>query len=264
TGAALAAAARNLAEHLRERPETDLGDAAFTLLAGRQTFEHRLAVVCRDAADAAACLAGPDPERALSAAEETGDPEARRLAAAGRRWLAGQPLDAMELFAGQERRRIPLPTYPFERHRYWIEPVGIEPVGTGPAAGVQSLHTRPDLATPYVAPRSDLEERVAAVWRQVLGVAEVGVHDSFLELGGDSLLATRLMSRLREELAVELPMERLFAQPTVAAVAAAVVEARAQQAGGEDLARLLAEIGGLSDEELERELTRNDEEELPV
>jgi phthiocerol/phenolphthiocerol synthesis type-I polyketide synthase E len=128
---------------------------------------------------------------------------------------------------------------------------------------VQSLHARPDLATPYVAPRSDLEERVAAVWRQVLGLAEVGVHDSFLELGGDSLLATRLMSRLREELAVDLPMDRLFAQPTVAAVAAAVVEARAEQAGGEDLARLLAEIGGMSDEELERELTRNDEEGLP-
>ncbi|HEY4588333.1 MAG TPA: phosphopantetheine-binding protein, partial [Thermoanaerobaculia bacterium] len=110
---------------------------------------------------------------------------------------------------------------------------------------------------------SELEEQVAAVWRQVLGVAEVGVHDSFLELGGDSLLATRLMSRLREELAVELPMDRLFAQPTVAAVAEAVVEARAQQAGGEDLARLLAEIGGMSDEELERELTQDDHEELP-
>jgi phthiocerol/phenolphthiocerol synthesis type-I polyketide synthase E len=263
TEAALAAAARNLAEHLREHPETDLGDAAFTLLAGRQAFEHRLALVCRDAASAAARLAGPDPEKALSAAEEIGDPDARRLAAAGRRWLAGQPLDAAELFAGQEPRRIPLPTYPFERHRYWIEPAGIEPAAASAGVAVQSLHARPDLATPYVAPRSDLEERVAAVWRQVLGLAEVGVHDSFLELGGDSLLATRLMSRLREELAVDLPMDRLFAQPTVAAVAAAVVEARAEQAGGEDLARLLAEIGGMSDEELERELTRNDEEGLP-
>src|SRR4051794_7264449 len=264
TEAALEAAARNLAEHLRERPETDLGDAAFTLLAGRQAFERRLAVVCRDAAEAAAFLAGPCREKALGAAEETGDTDARRLAAAGRRWLAGQPLAAAELFGGQERRRIPLPTYPFERHRYWIEPAGSAPAAApAGAAAVQSLHARPDLATPYLAPRSELEEQVAAVWRQVLGVAEVGVHDSFLELGGDSLLATRLMSRLREELAVELPMDRLFAQPTVAAVAEAVVEARAQQAGGEDLARLLAEIGGMSDEELERELTQDDHEELP-
>ena len=271
TPAALAAAARNLAEHLRRRPETDLGDAAFTLLAGRQPFEHRLAVVCRDAADAAARLAAPDPRLALEAAEGTGDPEARRLAEAGRRWLAGQPLDAAALSAGRKPRRIPLPTYPFERHRYWIEPVGIEPAGSpaaamaamaaspAAAAPAQTLHPRPPLATPYVAPRGEVEERVAALWREVLGVESVGAHDSFLELGGDSLLATRLVARLREELAVELPMDRLFRQPTVAGVGAAIMETRAASAG-EDLAGLLAEIGGMSDEELERELTEQDEE----
>jgi acyl carrier protein len=105
-----------------------------------------------------------------------------------------------------------------------------------------------------VAPRGEVEERVAAVWREVLGVAEVGALDSFLELGGDSLLATRMMARLREELAVDLPMDRLFEQPTVAAVAAAAVEARAGRAGEDDLARMLAEIGSLSEEELEEEL----------
>jgi aryl carrier-like protein len=87
----------------------------------------------------------------------------------------------------------------------------------------------------------------------------VGAHDSFLELGGDSLLATRLVARLREELAVELPMDRLFRQPTVAGVGAAIVETRAASAGA-DLAGLLAEIGGMSDEELERELAGQDEE----
>jgi phthiocerol/phenolphthiocerol synthesis type-I polyketide synthase E len=241
TPAALAAAVRNLAEHFRAHPGTDLGDAAFTLIAGRQAFAHRVAVACRDAASAAAALDRPDPGSTLDAAEA-------RLAAAGRRWLAGEPLDAGALFAGEERRRIPLPTYPFERHRYWIEPSGIEPEGPAmPAAGAaleqaQTLHPRPALPTAYVAPRGELEERVAAVWRQVLGMEQVGVHDSFLDLGGDSLLATRLMSRLREELAVDLPMDRLFAEPTVAAVAAAVVEARAGQVGEEELARMLAEI----------------------
>ncbi|HEY0512848.1 MAG TPA: beta-ketoacyl synthase N-terminal-like domain-containing protein [Thermoanaerobaculia bacterium] len=249
TEPALAAAARNLAEHFREHPETDLGDAAFTLLAGRQAFAHRRAVVCHDVADAAARLAEPAESPAGMGP----------LAEAGRRWLAGEPLDAAELFAGGKRRRIPLPTYPFERHRYWIEPAGIVASGP-PAATAPSLHARPPLATPYVAPRGEGEERVAAVWREVLGVAEVGVHDSFLELGGDSLLATRLMSRLREELAVDLSMDRLFAQPTVAAVAAAVVEARAGQAGDEELARLLAEIGGMSEDDLERELAAGDEE----
>jgi acyl transferase domain-containing protein len=264
TAAALAAAARALAAYFRAHPETDLGDAAFTLLTGRQALPHRLAVVCADAAEAAKRLDGP---------RETppgGDAEA----VAARRWLAGETLDAGEILGGQERRRLALPTYPFERHRYWIEPSGIEPSGIEPSwvesrrtelsrsehggrkqsARVQVFHARPDLATPFVAPRGEVEERVAAVWREVLGVAEVGALDSFLELGGDSLLATRLMARLREELAVDLPMDRLFEQPTVAAVAAAAVEARAGRAGEDDLARMLAEIGSLSEEELEEEL----------
>jgi acyl transferase domain-containing protein len=253
TEPALAAAVRNLAEHLREHPETDLGAAAFTLLAGRQAFAHRLAVVCRDAAGAAVCLAGPDPAQTLSEAE-AGDAQARRLAAAGRRWLAGEPLDAAELFAGQERRRIPLPTYPFERHRYWIDPEGAPVAVRAAQETAQVLHPRPALLTAYVAPRGELEERVARIWREVLGVAEVGVHDSFLDLGGDSLLATRLMARLREDLGVDLAMDELFEQPTVAAVAAALLAARAAQAGEDDLARLLAEIGSLSDEELQEEL----------
>ncbi len=243
TEAALAAAAGNLAAHLREHPETDLGDASFTLLAGRQAFDRRLAVVCRDTADAASRL------ESLSSPE---DPEASPLVEMGRRWVSGEPLDVARLFAGQEPRRISLPTYPFERHRYWIE--SSETLAAAPVAAAQILHPRPALATPFVAPRGEVEERVAAVWREVLGLAEVGAHDSFLELGGDSLLATRLMARLREELEADLAMDRLFAEPTIAAVAAALVEARAGQAGDDDLARLLAEIGSLSEDELEGEL----------
>ena len=85
-------------------------------------------------------------------------------------------------------------------------------------------------------------------------MAEVGRHDSFLDLGGDSLLATRLMARLRQELAVELSMERLFEKPTVAAVAAAALAAAAGRADRDELARMLAEIEGLSAAELEAEL----------
>ncbi|HEV7509451.1 MAG TPA: beta-ketoacyl synthase N-terminal-like domain-containing protein [Thermoanaerobaculia bacterium] len=244
TEAALAAAARNLAAHFREHPETDLGDASYTLIAGRQAFDRRLAVVCRDAADGASRL------ESLSPPEE---PEASHLAEMGRRWVSGEPLDVAKLFAGRQPRRISLPTYPFERHRYWIES-GETLAAAAPVAPVQTLHARPSLATPFVAPRGEVEERVAAVWREILGLSEVGVHDSFLELGGDSLLATRLMARLREEMGADLAMDRLFAEPTIAAVAAALVEARASQAGEDDLARLLAEIGSLSEEELEGEL----------
>ena len=84
----------------------------------------------------------------------------------------------------------------------------------------------PDAARPasatYVPPSTPTQERVAAIWAQVLGLPQVGVRDNFFDLGGHSLLATRLAFRLREEFSAELPLRTLFAEPTVAGVAEAL------------------------------------------
>ncbi|HJX28291.1 MAG TPA: amino acid adenylation domain-containing protein, partial [Thermoanaerobaculia bacterium] len=78
----------------------------------------------------------------------------------------------------------------------------------------------------HVPPGDPLEEMLAGVWEELLGVDRVGVHDDFFTLGGHSLLATRVMSRVRDLFGVELPLRRLFAQPTVAALARLVREAQ--------------------------------------
>jgi acyl carrier protein len=96
-------------------------------------------------------------------------------------------------------------------------------------------------ATARVPPRSPLEAHLAAIWRQVLGSEEPGVHDNFFEIGGHSLKATRVVAAIRQELAVELPLQALFEAPTIAELAAQVVQAMAATLEAESLAELLAE-----------------------
>ncbi|MGW2891939.1 type I polyketide synthase [Streptomyces griseoruber] len=174
--------------------------------------------------------------------------------ALARLWLAGTEPDWTGYWRHDPRGRAELPTYPFERGRYWIDPpadealIGLIPAEGGPPAdspplaeadpaaagrgaaanedatngiahdaGALAAYPR-RLATAYVAPRDEREEAVAAVWSDLLGIAEIGVHDDFFELGGHSLLATRVVARLLDVLGVELPLSALMEASTVAAL----------------------------------------------
>jgi acyl transferase domain-containing protein/acyl carrier protein len=84
----------------------------------------------------------------------------------------------------------------------------------------RELHPRPVLASEYAAPRNDLERRIASVWMELLGVAEIGIDDNFFELGGNSLVGIDLIGRLRKALQIEsLPSYVLYEAPTVGAMA---------------------------------------------
>ncbi|MBU8900321.1 amino acid adenylation domain-containing protein [Corallococcus sp. M34] len=118
-----------------------------------------------------------------------------------------------------------------------------------------------DATRPYLAPRSDTELRVAAVWSALLGVERVGADDDFFALGGHSLLATRAAARLREALGVELSLRDVFEAGTLSALAArldALPRGSAQGArpgatavlhslSPEELARLTARAGAVED-----------------
>ena len=85
---------------------------------------------------------------------------------------------------------------------------------------------RPDLPHAFVAPRTHVEQLLAATWSDLLGVPHVGIHDNFFDLGGHSLLTTQLISRVRELFQIELPLRHVFQQPTIAELAAAIEQAR--------------------------------------
>jgi acyl carrier protein len=82
---------------------------------------------------------------------------------------------------------------------------------------------RPRMGADRVAPRGPLERAVAAIWAEVLGLDEVGVHDAFLDLGGNSLLAMRVVARVLDEWQVPLSPRALFDAPTVARMAEAIL-----------------------------------------
>jgi acyl carrier protein len=96
--------------------------------------------------------------------------------------------------------------------------------------------------TPLVVPRTRIEEELAKIWAEVLSIEQVGVHDNFWELGGHSLAAMRVISRVVEKFLIELPIQTLFEAPTVASMGKELVNYQMQNRQGEELLRLVAEI----------------------
>jgi amino acid adenylation domain-containing protein len=112
----------------------------------------------------------------------------------------------------------------------------------------------PDLAgerqrKPFIAPRTPIEQSLSKIWSDFLNIDRVGINESFFDLGGHSLMATRLLSRIREVFNVELPLRDLFNSPTIDNLAMTIVKLQAEQADSRMMAELLTNLEQLSDEE---------------
>ena len=117
---------------------------------------------------------------------------------------------------------------------------------------------RPDLETAFVFPRTPIEEKIATIWAQVLDVNQVGIHDRFFELGGDSLLASRVISRVIEIFLIKVPLRSLFETPTVAEMALVVQRHMENRTKPEAIARVLTEVEGLSEAESKAQLSKGE------
>jgi len=161
------------------------------------------------------------------------------LTTLGRLWLTGVKIDWPNVQTDGSAKRVTLPTYPFERQRYWIN----DPSHTKHQQrriSLSSLTAYPEriaqeqthaevhevgtiqpmdqgLGTPaFTAPRNELEESISIAWRELLGRQHISIFDNFFELGGNSLITTQLLSRLREAFPVDLPIQAVFTSPTIA------------------------------------------------
>jgi acyl transferase domain-containing protein len=197
------------------------------------------------------------------------------LAAGEGRWVR-RNLDRLQGDPEREAARLLPRLFALDAPWVVVEPPAHprEPLAAARAAGTDDAGAVHD---GYVAPRNDLERHIAGIWQELLGRPRIGVHDNFLEIGGDSLLAYRLISRLRDELGVDLPVRLFFQGSTVAELAQTVESTRGAEGmrdeesahtdegtGGAvassteeidpDALEILRMLEGLSDEDITAEL----------
>ncbi len=197
----------------------------------------------------------------------------------GHLWLAGVSIDWNAYYSGEARLRIPLPAYPFERKRYWLEAAPLEQttIATihdeeqleasdvitrqGPIEGApsklsaqKSFQPRPALGNKYLASENAIQSGIVEIWEDILGIKPVGVEDNFFDLGGHSLLATLFLSKIQDIFHVRLELGSIFESPTIKTIAALVEEKLTLERTEGSLDSLLGEVEGLSSLEAQREL----------
>lgn len=186
TPTALKTMAINLGQHLQKHTELSLANVAYTLQVGRQAFEHKRILVCSNREEAISLLLQFDPANFPAISDS----------------------QAADFRENNRYHRVPLPTYPFEKKRYWIDPI-----------------TTSDELAPSVSPKYlSVESKIITIWKEVLGVEPTNIHDDFFKIGGDSLLAIEVASRLSKHFDVNLGMHTLFTYPTVAELSKIISE----------------------------------------
>lgn len=157
-----------------------------------------------------------------SLAEDEQEESKTLLTSLGYYWLWNGGVDWNRYHGTNKANRIQLPTYPFERQRYWIEPGNAISTDKGVATATVPSETklsrqpRPQLQNAYVAHRNSTEEVLVQYWQEALGIDCVGIHDDFYDLGGHSLLAAALVPRINDRFKLKLELHQLMEKSTIA------------------------------------------------
>ena len=151
------------------------------------------------------------------------------LSTLGQLWTQGVTVDWQRFYASEKRHRLPLPTYPFERQRYWLDQLQtIAPQATSYLIDANKNLSKEVTPAKQIIPAqtkqalSPLEQDVAQVWSQCLGITKVEPDTDFFTVGGDSLLATQLITNLSQQFQISLDTHSLLQAPTLSQLAALI------------------------------------------
>jgi hypothetical protein len=179
-------------------------------------------------------------------------------------WLDGQTIDWTATRRHELRRRVHLPTYPFERRRFWVDlntDDPIEAVKSTPARAVSvpAGESRPDpvsvlVGSAQLAP-DDLRRVIADIWQTVLGVNAIEPGGDFFLLGGDSLLALQVAARVRAVVGVDAPASLFFEARTVDSLVVRILGLKSSRRN-EEIGALLDQVEALTDDEVRALLAR--------
>ncbi|MFL6256007.1 MAG: non-ribosomal peptide synthetase, partial [Pyrinomonadaceae bacterium] len=152
--------------------------------------------------------------------ETNGDARLVAYLTAETRGAGGERAEPPSVARVREQARARLPEYMIPSAFVVLEKMPLTPNGKVDRRALPAPDSeRPETGVSYVAPRDRIEETVARIWQEVLGVERVGAHDNFFDLGGHSLLMVQVHSRLRETFRKEIAMVELFRHPTVGTLA---------------------------------------------
>ncbi|MGD7085815.1 amino acid adenylation domain-containing protein, partial [Ralstonia pseudosolanacearum] len=135
-------------------------------------------------------------------------------------YVSGEAIEAQTL---REQLQSRLPEYMVPAAYVRLEHLPLTPNGKLDRKGLPAPEGQAYASTAYEAPQGEVEQTLAGIWQTLLGVERVGRHDDFFALGGHSLQAVRLVAQVRSQLGAELGLTELFAQPSLSAVAQAIV-----------------------------------------
>jgi amino acid adenylation domain-containing protein len=151
--------------------------------------------------------------------------------------------------------RDKLPPYMVPTDFTFLDALPLTPNGKIDRLALPAPHgRRRDLEVAFTAPRSDIEKLLADIWAEVLGIDAVGIHDDFFDLGGHSLAASRVISRVLQKFKLNLPLKALFDAPTVARMADVIRQNQTDRIDGAALEQMLRLVETMTDEEAQRTL----------